>query len=101
MAKRSLKKIPILKDDEAVDRWLQKADLTEYFKGDEFQKTRFTRLETKLVNEAYDKELKSQPVTLRLPLTLIMKLKLLAIKKGVAYQTLAKLLLQKSVNHLL
>ena len=101
MAKKSLKKIPLLKDDKAVDHWLQKADLTEYFSGHEFQKTRFARLEKKLVDDAYSNELKSQPVTLRLPQTLIMKLKLLAMKKGLAYQTMARLILQKSVNHLL
>jgi len=51
MAKKSLKKIPLLKDDKAVDHWLQKADLTEYFSGHEFQKTRFARLEKKLVDD--------------------------------------------------
>ncbi len=98
MAKKLIKKL-VTEDD--VDRWLQKADLTEYFTGDEFERVRFSKLEQKLVNESYERALESQPVTLRLPKGLIQKLKLAAMKKGIAYQTLASLVLRNQVNQLL
>lgn len=102
MLKKSAKKsIPALKTEDEVDQWLQKSDLTDYFTGDEFHKIRFEKLEQKLVDESYDKALKSQPVTLRLPKGLIHKLKLAAIKKGIPYQILARLLLQERVNKLI
>lgn len=102
MAKKSVKKaLPDLKTDEQTDRWLQKADLTDYFTGEEFQKVRFAKLERKLIDESYEKSLRSQPVTLRLPQELIQKLKLVAMRKGIAYQTLARLMLQDRVNRML
>lgn len=102
MGRRSPKKeIPLLKTEEDVHRWLQRADLTEYFTGDEFRRVRFSKLEKKLVDESYQRSLQSQPVTLRLPQGLVQKLKLAAMKKGIAYQTLARLLLQERVNRLL
>ena len=99
--KSAKKKIPVLKTEEDVDRWVQKADLTQYFTGHEFEKVRFAKLEKKLVDESYDRTLKSQPVTFRLPKTLIQKLKLAAMKQGLAYQTLARMMLQERVNKLL
>lgn len=102
MGRRSVKKeIPLLKTEEDVHRWFQRADLTEYFTGDEFQKVRFSKLEKKLVDESYQRSLQSQPVTLRLPRGLVQKLKLAAMRKGIPYQTLARLLLQERVNQLL
>lgn len=101
LKKSKMKKLPDMDSEADVDAWLQKADLTQYFSGNEFHKTRFAKLEKKLVDNAYEKALESQPVTLRLPQELIQKLKLAAIKEGIAYQTLARLLLQKSVNKLL
>ncbi len=101
MAKKSVRKLPLMQSEAAVDRWLQKADLTDYFTGDEFQKTRFSRLEKKLVDESYEKALVTQPVTLRLPEGLIQKLKLVAASRGVPYQILARMVLQKTVNLLL
>lgn len=99
--KLKTKTLPDFKSETDVDNWLQKSDLTEYFSGNEFHKVRFAKLEKKLVDESYDKALESQPVTLRLPQILIQKLKLAAIRQGIAYQTLARLLLQRSVNRLL
>lgn len=102
MAKKSkLKELPDLKNEDEVDAWFQKADLTKYFSGEEFYKIRFAKLEKKLIDESYEKSLESQPVTLRLPQELVQKLKLAAIKQGIAYQTLARLLLQRSVNKIL
>lgn len=83
MAKKSVKKLPRLQTEEEVDRWVQESDLTHYFTGEEFQKV------------------KSQPVTLRLPQQLVQKLKLAAIRKGIPYQTLARMLLQSKVNKIL
>ena len=102
MAKLSPKKnIPALKSHDDVHKWIQNVDLTEYIDPNEFYKMRFARLEKKLIDESYEKSLKSQPVTLRLPQELIQQLKLAAIKQGIAYQTLARLLLQKNVKKLL
>lgn len=95
------KRVPSLKTEEDLDRWLQKADLTQYFTGEEFEKIRFAKLEKKLIEESYDKALKSQPVTLRLPQSLIQKLKLAAMRQGIAYQTLARMVLQEKVGQLL
>lgn len=102
MAKKFPKKsLPHLKSEDNVDTWLQRSDLTEYFTGEEFYKMRFAQLEKKLIDESYENALKSQPVTLRLPQNLIQQLKLAAIRQGIAYQTLARLLLQKNVKKLL
>lgn len=101
MAKKSVKKLPRLQTEEEVDRWVQESDLTHYFTGEEFQKVRFLKLEKKLVDESYNRSLKSQPVTLRLPQQLVQKLKLAAIRKGIPYQTLARMLLQSKVNKIL
>ena len=101
MAKKSVKKLPRMETEEEVDRWVQGSDLTRYFTGEEFQKIRFAKLEKKLIDESYDRSLKSQPVTLRLPEQLVQKLKLAAIRKGIPYQTLARLLLQDRVNRIL
>lgn len=102
MAKKSVKKkVPSLRSEAAVDDWLQKADLTDYFTGDEFEKVRFAKLEERLIEDEYEAALKSQPVTLRLPKSLVQKLKLLAIKQGMAYQALARMILQEKVNRLL
>lgn len=95
------RKLPVMRSEAAVDRWLQGADLTDYFTGEEFQKTRFAKLEKKLVDESYEKALVTQPVTLRLPEGLIQKLKLVAADRGIPYQILARMVLQKSVNQLL
>lgn len=97
-SKSKKKDIPLLKSEKQVDDWLQDADLTDYFEDDDFQAFSFENLEQKLLDEAYSKSLKSQPVTLRLSKSLIQKLKLLAIRKGIAYQTLAKMLLQEQVD---
>ncbi len=95
------KKVPHFKDEAAADRWLQKADLTQYFTGNDFERVRFEKLEKKLVEESYQLAQKSQPVTLRLPVSLIQRLKWLAMRKGMAYQTMARLLLHEKVNRLL
>ena len=102
MVKKSLKKVvPPLKSEDEIDTWFQKADLTEHFSIDAFSKFRFEKLEKKLIEDNYESSLKSQPVTLRLPQSLIQELKLAAIRQGIAYQTLARILLRKNVRKLL
>ena len=95
--KLAKKKLPAMTSEAAVDRWLQDANLDEYFSGDEFEKVRFAKLEQTILDERYHKALESQPVTLRLPKSLIHKMKLLAIREEIPYQTLVRIILQKEV----
>lgn len=83
----------------AIDTWIETVDLTKDFSPGDFTPVRFTKLEHQLVRGAYRTALKTKPMTLRLPETLILKLKLLAVRKGTAYQTLIRQLLQEVVDH--
>ncbi|GEM_PF-6897256 len=89
-------KIP--RHEAAIDTWIDAVDLNKDFSPGDFVPVRFTKLEHQLVRGAYRAALKTKPMTLRLPETLILKLKLLAVRKGTAYQTLIRQLLQEVVD---
>lgn len=95
-SKNQKRRIPA--SESAIDRWIDTVDLTKDFQPSDFVPIRFARLEQQLVRGAYRAALKTRPMTLRLPETLILKLKLLALRKGTAYQTLIRQLLQEVVD---
>lgn len=93
------KKAPFTEDK--LDAWLQKTDLSRLYNPEDFHPHHFEKLEEKLIESSYQKSQKTVPVTLRLPKTIIQKLKLLAMREGIAYQTLIKIILNDRTNHML
>lgn len=85
MAKK-LKKIPRFKSEKEEREFWQKADSTEYVDWSKAEKVSFPNL-----------KLTSKPITIRLPQSLIDRLKIKAHKKDVPYQSLLKDILFKGV----
>lgn len=85
--KRKLKKIPHFKSEAAERRFWQKADSTEYVDYSRLEKWQFP-----------DLKLTTKPITIRLPETLIQRLKVKAHKRDIPYQTYIKQVLFDSLN---
>ena len=75
------KKFPVLKSDEEADRWLQRADLTEY-NLTEMKKVRFELAR------------KDASISLRLPAALLATLKIEAAKGNMPTQRLIRMLIE-------
>ena len=75
------KKFPVLKSDEEADRWLQRADLTEYDLT-EMNKVRFELAR------------KDASISLRLPAALLATLKIEAAKGNMPTQRLIRMLIE-------
>ena len=83
MAKK-LKKIPKFKSEKAEREFWQKVDSTEYVDYSKMENWQFPNL-----------KLTSKPITIRLPQSLIDRLKIKAHKMDIPYQSLIKQLLFK------
>ena len=85
--KKGLKKIPYFKnEDEEMEFW-STHDSTEYIDWSKAKRVIFPNLKPT-----------SKPVPIRFPLSLFERLKFLANKKDMAYQTLIKLFLTERVE---
>lgn len=84
---KKLKLIPKFKNEDAEREFWAKVDTSEYFDFDKAAKVAFPNL-----------RLSRQPISLRLTQSLLTKLKLLANKKDVPYQSLMKIYLEKAVE---
>ncbi len=84
---KKLKLIPKFKNEDAEREFWAKVDTSEYFDFDKAVKVAFPNL-----------RLSRQPISLRLTQSLLTKLKLLANKKDVPYQSLMKIYLEKAVE---
>ena len=84
--KRGLKKIPNFKSEDAEREFWASADSTEYVDWTKAQVVRFPNLRPS-----------TTAISLRLPDTLLMELKLLANERDVPYQSLLKLYLADRV----
>ena len=84
---KKLKKIPQFKTEDAEFKFWSKNDSSEYIDLSKLKRVRFPNLRrtTKLVS-------------LNMPISLIDKLKFLAHKKDIAYQSLLKLFLEERVS---
>ena len=84
---KKLKNIPKFKNEDQERDFWAKADSSQYFDFDTAELAAFPNL-----------KLTRQPISLRLTNSLLTKLKLLANKKDVPYQSLIKIYLEKAVD---
>ncbi|MBI4009002.1 BrnA antitoxin family protein [Candidatus Roizmanbacteria bacterium] len=84
---RKLKKIPYFKTEAEERKFWQTHDSTEYVDWSKAKRVSFPNL-----------KLTSRPVTIRLPLSLIDRIKVKAHKIDIPYQTLIKKILFESVS---
>jgi len=84
--KKQLKPIPHFKDEQEEREFWQKVDSTQYVAYSSLKRFQFKKL-----------KLSTKPITLRLPETLIEKVKLQAKKEDVPYQSLLKHYLHQAV----
>lgn len=83
---KKLKTVPKFKNEDEERRFWDKADSGDYFDFDSAQLVAFPNL-----------RLTRRPISLRLTNSLLTKLKLLANKKDIPYQSLIKIYLEKAV----
>jgi len=83
---KKLKSVPKFKNEDEERIFWDQADSSEYFDFDAAELVAFPNL-----------KLTRQPISLRLTNSLLTKLKLLANKKDVPYQSLIKLYLERAV----
>ena len=82
-----LKKIPYFKSEKEERDFWQKVDSTEYIDYSKLKRWQFPNL-----------KLTSRPITIRLPLSLIDRLKVKAHRSDLPYQTLIKKILFEAVS---
>ena len=85
--KSKLKKIPKFKSEREERKFWQKVDSTEYVDWSKAKRAQFPNL-----------KLTSKPITIRLPQSMIDRLKLQAHKKDIPYQSLIKDILFKEIS---
>lgn len=84
--KNKLKKIPKFKSDKEERKFWQRVDSTEYVDYSQLERWSFP-----------DLKLTSKPITIRLPQTLINRLKIKAHQMDIPYQSLVKQLLFEGI----
>jgi len=85
MEKKSNKKTT----ENEIDEWLEKTDLTSI--KTKFKRTTFKNVKSTDWDSLYKKMQQSRPISIRLPVYFIHRLKQRAMEKGIAYQTLIRL----------
>ncbi len=83
---KKLKKIPVLKTEEEVDKFWSTHDSTDYIDWSKAKRATFPNL-----------KMSTRPITLRVTNSLYNSLKQLANKKDVHYQSLIKIYLSEKV----
>jgi len=83
---KKLKKIPYFKSEVEERKFWQKVDSTEYVDYSDLENWQFPNL-----------KLTSRPITIRLPNTLVDRLKIKALQNDIPYQTLIKRILFEAV----
>ena len=84
---KKLKKIPSFKSEKQEREFWQIHDSTEYVDWSKFERASFPNL-----------KLTSKPITIRLPQSLIDRLKVKAHKRDIPYQSLMKDILFKGIS---
>lgn len=74
-----------------VDRWLQGTDLTRLSSKLKFRRVSFPHLNPTNWEKLYNEFQKSKPISIRLPVRVIDKLKQVSLQKGIGYQALIRL----------
>ena len=87
MKQNNKKAIPVFRDEEKERDFWSKADTSEYFDYSKGERVIFTNLRPS-----------RESISLRLPTPLLSKIKLIASKRDVPYQSLIKTYLAESVS---
>lgn len=77
--------------EEAMDQWLQGVDLTKLSPKVKFQRASFPNLRPTNWNKLYEDFQKSRPISIRLPIRVLDKLKQVSLQKGIGYQSLIRM----------
>lgn len=85
--KKQLKPIPVFKSEEAERKFWDSADTTEYFDMDNVRSVRFPNL-----------KYSTESISLRLPVSLLDEIKIMANKMDVPYQSFIKMILADKVQ---
>ena len=81
-----------------VHQWLQGADLSRLAPKLKFQPTSFPNLKPTNWGKLYDDFQRSRPISIRLPIRVIDKLKQVSLQKGIGYQALIRLWLTEKLG---
>ena len=84
---KKLKKIPEFKNEKEEREFWQKVDSTEYVDYSDLEKSSFPNL-----------KLSSKPITIRIPESIIERVKIKANQKDMPYQTLIKQYIYKGLG---
>lgn len=74
-----------------VDSWLKGTDLASLSPRFKFKRMRFSNLKPTNWEKLYQDFQKSRPISIRLPIRVIDKLKQVSLQKGIGYQALIRL----------
>ncbi|MBI2067873.1 MAG: hypothetical protein HY539_04295 [Deltaproteobacteria bacterium] len=74
-----------------IDRWLKGADLSRLSSKIKFHKVSFSNLQPTDWDNLYEDFQRSKPISIRLPVRVIDKLKQVSLQKGIAYQSLIRM----------
>lgn len=84
---KNLKKIPSFKNEEEEIKFWDEHDSSDYIDWNKSSKTYFPKLKST-----------SESISIRLPSSLLTRLKIIANKKDVPYQSLMKIYLSEQIN---
>lgn len=98
--KSGSKKLKVQRDysEEELHQWLQGADLAKLANKLKFTRTLFPSLQPTNWNKLYRDFQKTKPISIRLPVRIIDKLKQMALQKGIGYQALVRLWLTERIS---
>lgn len=85
--KKTLKKIPKLKSEDAVRKFWDTHDSTEYIDWSKAKRVRFPNLKPS-----------TETISLRLPQSMLEDIKVMAQKRDVPYQSLIKIMLDSKIR---
>ena|SRR3989338_4499431 len=81
-----------------IHRWLQGADLSKLAVSHRFQRVSFPNLKPTDWDKLYEDFQRSKPISIRLPVRVIDKLKQLALQKGIGYQALIRMWVTEKIQ---
>lgn len=89
------KKEDFSEDD--IHQWLQGADLSRLSPKPKFKAVTFPNLKPTQWNKVYEDFQRSKPISIRLPVQVISKLKQVSLQKGIGYQALIRMWLTEKL----
>lgn len=81
-----------------IHKWLKGTDLSRLAPRLKFQRASFPYLRPTDWNKLYDDFQKSKPISIRLPVRVIDKLKQVSLQKGIGYQALIRMWLTEKLQ---